>query len=161
MARAGDALVPHAGADRGGNRFHVLQTGARPSARDNRLAIGGRAAVAGTGMDLLAAIERRTRNGERASSALTILTTSKSIGPTNYEGDAPLKILRTPDARFANLPEFAFDPHYCEITDADGARLRIHYLDQGRRERRASAADAWRALVVISLSQDCREACRA
>jgi haloalkane dehalogenase len=42
-----------------------------------------------------------------------------------------LKILRTPDARFTNLPGFAFDPHYCEVTDADGTRIRIHYLDEG------------------------------
>jgi len=42
-----------------------------------------------------------------------------------------LKILRTPDARFSNLPDFAFAPHYCEVTDPDGTRLRIHYLDEG------------------------------
>jgi haloalkane dehalogenase len=42
-----------------------------------------------------------------------------------------LKILRTPDARFTNLPGFAFDPHYCEVTDADGTQIRIHYLDEG------------------------------
>lgn len=42
-----------------------------------------------------------------------------------------MKILRTPDARFTNLPGFAFDPHYCEVTDADGTRIRIHYLDEG------------------------------
>ncbi len=42
-----------------------------------------------------------------------------------------MKILRTPDVRFANLPDFAFAPHYCEITDGDGTALRIHYLDEG------------------------------
>jgi haloalkane dehalogenase len=42
-----------------------------------------------------------------------------------------LKILRTPDARFANLPDFPFAPHYREIKDADGTALRIHYLDEG------------------------------
>jgi haloalkane dehalogenase len=42
-----------------------------------------------------------------------------------------LKILRTPDARFADLPDFPFMPHYCEIKDADGTALRIHYLDEG------------------------------
>lgn len=35
-------------------------------------------------------------------------------------------ILRTPDERFANLPDFPFAPHYLEI---DGRRL--HYLDEG------------------------------
>jgi haloalkane dehalogenase len=45
-----------------------------------------------------------------------------------------LKILRTPDARFANLPDFPFAPHYCEVRNSDGTTLRIHYLDEGPRE---------------------------
>jgi haloalkane dehalogenase len=42
-----------------------------------------------------------------------------------------LQILRTPDARFANLPGYAFAPHYVEIPSGDGARLRVHYVDEG------------------------------
>lgn len=42
-----------------------------------------------------------------------------------------MKILRTPDARFANLPDFPFTPHYCEVKDSDGTAIRIHYLDEG------------------------------
>jgi haloalkane dehalogenase len=42
-----------------------------------------------------------------------------------------LKVLRTPDARFDNLPDFPFAPHYCEVKDSDGTLLRIHYLDEG------------------------------
>jgi haloalkane dehalogenase len=42
-----------------------------------------------------------------------------------------LQILRTPDERFANLPGYAFAPHYVEIPSGDGARLRVHYLDEG------------------------------
>ena len=39
--------------------------------------------------------------------------------------------LRTPDERFANLPGYAFAPHYIE--DLTGYQyLRIHYLDEGR-----------------------------
>jgi pimeloyl-ACP methyl ester carboxylesterase len=39
-------------------------------------------------------------------------------------------ILRTPDARFAALPGFAFAPHYHErLPGFDG--LRMHYLDEG------------------------------
>ncbi|MGB8685147.1 MAG: haloalkane dehalogenase [Candidatus Binatus sp.] len=45
-----------------------------------------------------------------------------------------MKILRTPDARFANLPDFPFTPHYCEVRDSDGTALRIHYLDEGPRD---------------------------
>jgi haloalkane dehalogenase len=39
-----------------------------------------------------------------------------------------MKILRTPDERFASLPEFPFAPHYEEV---DG--LRLHRLDEGPR----------------------------
>src|SRR5215469_11498493 len=42
-----------------------------------------------------------------------------------------VKILRTPDHRFANLPDFPFKPNYREIKDADGTAIRIHYLDEG------------------------------
>jgi len=42
-----------------------------------------------------------------------------------------VKILRTPDERFAGLPDFPFEPHYCEVKDSDGTALRIHYLDEG------------------------------
>jgi haloalkane dehalogenase len=38
-------------------------------------------------------------------------------------------ILRTPDARFENLPDYDFSPKYLEI---DG--LRIHYVDEGSKE---------------------------
>jgi haloalkane dehalogenase len=37
-----------------------------------------------------------------------------------------MEILRTPDERFNNLPDFDFAPHYLEI-----AGLRIHYVDEG------------------------------
>ncbi len=39
-----------------------------------------------------------------------------------------MKILRTPEERFAHLPDFPFAPHYEEV---DG--LRIHYVDEGPR----------------------------
>lgn len=37
-----------------------------------------------------------------------------------------MDVLRTPDQRFADLPDFPFAPHY---VDVDG--LRVHYLDEG------------------------------
>lgn len=37
-----------------------------------------------------------------------------------------MDILRTPDERFVNLPDYPFEPHYVEV---DG--LRIHFLDEG------------------------------
>jgi haloalkane dehalogenase len=40
--------------------------------------------------------------------------------------DAKMKLLRTPEERFANLPGFPFAPHYTEL---DG--LRVHHVDEG------------------------------
>ena len=37
-----------------------------------------------------------------------------------------MEALRTPDERFANLPDYDFEPHY---QDVDG--LRMHYVDEG------------------------------
>lgn len=46
-----------------------------------------------------------------------------------------MKILRTPDAAFTGLRDFPFAPHFCEIDDrASGARLRVHYIDEGPRD---------------------------
>ncbi len=38
--------------------------------------------------------------------------------------------VRTPDARFENLPDFGFEPHY--VTMGDG--LRMHHVDEGPRD---------------------------
>jgi len=37
-----------------------------------------------------------------------------------------MQALRTPDARFENLPDYPFEPHYVDI-----AGLRMHYVDEG------------------------------
>jgi haloalkane dehalogenase len=42
-----------------------------------------------------------------------------------------MKILRTPDSRFADLADYPFAPHYTTITTEDGSELRIHHLDEG------------------------------
>lgn len=44
-----------------------------------------------------------------------------------------MKILRTPDQRFANLDGYGFAPHYSEIDSGDGGKLRIHHIDEGPR----------------------------
>ncbi|HXJ32816.1 MAG TPA: haloalkane dehalogenase [Candidatus Eisenbacteria bacterium] len=41
-----------------------------------------------------------------------------------------MRILRTPESRFANLPDYGFAPHYYPITP----ELRLHYVDEGPRE---------------------------
>ena len=38
-----------------------------------------------------------------------------------------MKVLRTPETRFADLDDFPFAPHYVEVSD----ELRMHYLDEG------------------------------
>ncbi|MBW2091378.1 MAG: alpha/beta fold hydrolase, partial [Deltaproteobacteria bacterium] len=42
-----------------------------------------------------------------------------------------MEILRTPDDRFKNLPDYPFEPHYLEVPDLEGGQLRIHYVDEG------------------------------
>ncbi|WP_246083533.1 haloalkane dehalogenase [Nonomuraea diastatica] len=46
-----------------------------------------------------------------------------------------LRVLRTPEARFENLPDYPFEPHYVAV---DGGRLRVHYLDEQPEESAAS-----------------------
>ena len=45
-----------------------------------------------------------------------------------------MKILRTPDARFENLADYPFTPHYTDINAGDGSELRVHHLDEGSRD---------------------------
>lgn len=45
-----------------------------------------------------------------------------------------MRVLRTPDERFAALPDFAYAPHYTEITAAPGVALRIAHIDEGPRD---------------------------
>lgn len=43
----------------------------------------------------------------------------------------PMTVLRTPDDRFAGLPDFPFEPRYVTIRDADGTDLRLAYIEEG------------------------------
>lgn len=42
-----------------------------------------------------------------------------------------MEILRTPDDRFANLPDFPFGPSYLDVPADAESTLRVHYLDEG------------------------------
>ena len=42
-----------------------------------------------------------------------------------------MKVLRTPDERFENLPGYPFAPHYTDVPDGDGGTLQIHHVDEG------------------------------
>jgi haloalkane dehalogenase len=41
-----------------------------------------------------------------------------------------MKVLRTPDSRFAGLPDYPFAPHYHQVTP----ELRLHHVDEGPRD---------------------------
>jgi len=42
-----------------------------------------------------------------------------------------VEVLRTPDERFAALPDFPYEPRYAEVDDGDGGTLRIGYVEAG------------------------------
>ena len=42
-----------------------------------------------------------------------------------------MHILRTPDERFNDLPDYPFAPNYLTVSDFEGGELRVHYLDEG------------------------------
>lgn len=46
---------------------------------------------------------------------------------------SPMRVLRTPEAAFAQLPGYSFAPHYVTVPAGDGSSLRVHYLDEGPR----------------------------
>jgi haloalkane dehalogenase len=42
-----------------------------------------------------------------------------------------MQILRTPDDRFADLPDFPWEPQYVEVPSEDGQQLRIAFVEAG------------------------------
>lgn len=42
-----------------------------------------------------------------------------------------METLRTPDDRFANLPDFDHTPQYAEVPDGEGGELRMSYVESG------------------------------
>jgi len=42
-----------------------------------------------------------------------------------------MEVLRTPDERFAALPDFPYEPRYAEVDDGAGGTLRIAYVEAG------------------------------
>lgn len=45
-----------------------------------------------------------------------------------------MAVLRTPESRFANLPDYPFAPHYLDLANAIGrsGEARMHWVEQGR-----------------------------
>ena len=42
-----------------------------------------------------------------------------------------MQVLRTPDSHFENLPGYPFSPHYTNVPDGEGGKLRIHHVEEG------------------------------
>jgi haloalkane dehalogenase len=42
-----------------------------------------------------------------------------------------MRLLRTPDDRFTDLPDFAYEPRYADVPAGDGATLRMSYVQAG------------------------------
>lgn len=42
-----------------------------------------------------------------------------------------MRLLRTPDDRFDDLPDFPYVPRYTTVRDEDGTEIRIHHVDEG------------------------------
>ena len=48
-----------------------------------------------------------------------------------------MDVLRTPDERFRNLPDFAYEPRYVDVdAGEEGTRVRMAYVDEGPRDGR-------------------------
>jgi len=45
-----------------------------------------------------------------------------------------MQVLRTPDERFTDLPDWDYEPHYRTVTSDDGIELRYHFVDEGPRD---------------------------
>jgi len=41
-----------------------------------------------------------------------------------------MEVLRTPEERFKDIPDYPFEPLYVEVPDGEGGSLRIHYVDE-------------------------------
>src|SRR5690606_8966321 len=46
-----------------------------------------------------------------------------------------MEVLRTPDERFTNLPDFPYAARYTDVRDVSGAMLRIAAIDEGPRDK--------------------------
>jgi hypothetical protein len=58
-----------------------------------------------------------------------------------------MKVLRTPETRFANLPDYPFAPNFVQITP----ELRLHYIDEGPQD----ATSVLNARITADISKTC------
>jgi haloalkane dehalogenase len=74
------------------------------------------------------------------------------------------KVLRTPDERFDNLPDYPFSPNYVEVNDENLGSLRVHYVDEGPRDGRVvimmHGEPSWSYLYRKMIKQVADAGCR-
>ena len=61
------------------------------------------------------------------------MTTTVQSQPNQADTRVDMQVLRTPEQRFADLPDYPFAPHYCNVGNV-GQGLRLHYVDEGPRD---------------------------
>lgn len=72
--------------------------------------------------------------------------------------------LRTPDARFRELPDFDYQPNYLNVSDSRYGSLRMHYIDEGPQDApvilclhgEPSWSYCWRKLIAPLSAQGYR-----
>jgi len=74
------------------------------------------------------------------------------------------KVLRTPDDRFDNLPDYSFAPHYTDVHDEKLGTMRVHYVDEGPRDGRVvimmHGEPSWSYLYRKMIKQVAESGCR-
>ena len=113
---------------------HAVHPRAAVAARCRGRSRGSSAADVATSFEawrLLRDDQRLTR--QKASAAMAEVLDRSVPHPSTTE-PTRMKVLRTPDERFADLPDFPFAPHYVTVADGEGGELRVHYVDEGPRD---------------------------
>src|SRR4051812_43853649 len=71
-------------------------------------------------------VQPATRSAPRAAASRRKWGTPRSC--RSFPG---MRTLRTPDERFATLPDFGYAPHYADVPDPDGGTLRMSWVEDG------------------------------
>src|SRR6185437_6649136 len=61
----------------------------------------------------------------------THIATIFRVGPQQVNRGAAVRILKTPEDRFAGLADWPYAPRYAIVIDADGTAMQMHYVDEG------------------------------
>ena len=80
-----------------------------------------------------------------------------------------MKIIQTPEERFANLPDYPFVPHYAEIPDLEGGTQGFYRCDRpvlfvclARRHCRCRGrGDLWRFAGPVEIRRESPARCAA